>query len=103
MTRREEVSLTGIPHFIRGTLIGMAVGWLTVAVPVVAGMLALGADRQAVLFAAHVGFFGGMGFGGMLGAVLQADRFERTDAWRIHDAPSVGSGGADRERLDHAA
>ena len=102
MTRRNEVSLTGIPHFIRASLIGMAIGWLVVAVPVVLAMLALGASGEAVLFAGHVGFFGGMGFGGMLGAVLAADRFERTDAWRAHLVPAA-SGGAQDERVDHAA
>ena len=103
MSRRGELSLTGIPHMGRATLLGIAIGWLVVAVPVLIGMIALGASREAVLFASHVGFFGGMGFGGMLGAVIQADRFDRAGAGRAHAVASEPSGSVERERVDHAA
>ncbi|MGH2758368.1 MAG: hypothetical protein ACRDKJ_02285 [Actinomycetota bacterium] len=73
-----EVSLTGIPHMGRATVIGAVVGALTVAVPVAALVAYFGGGPMSILAAAHVGFFGGMGFGGMLGAVIQADRYERT-------------------------
>jgi hypothetical protein len=43
-----------------------------------------------------------MGFGAMLGAVIQADRFERDNASRIVAVPSV-EGSVDRDRIDHAA
>ena len=103
MSKREQVSLTGIPHFLRASLLGMALGWFVVFVPVLVGMIALGAGSRAVLYAAHVGFFGGMGFGGMLGAVLQADRFEKSSEWRAHLSPSGVSVGIQKERVDRAA
>ena len=103
MSKREQVSLTGIPHFLRASFLGMALGWIVVFVPVLIGMTALGAGGRALLYAAHVGFFGGMGFGGMLGAVLQADRFEQSSEWRAHLIPSDVSVGIHNERVDRAA
>lgn len=103
MSARREVSLTGIPGMGRATLLGMALGWAIVAVPVLIGMLVLGARGDVVLFASHVGFFGGMGFGGMLGAVIQADRFERGRLAPVLSVPSSNAGGGQRERVDHAA
>jgi hypothetical protein len=100
--RRAEVSLTGIPYIGRATLLGMALGWLVVALPVLIGMFALGAGGTAFLFASHVGFFGGMGFGAMLGAVIQADRFERGNASRVVAVPSA-KGSVECDRIDHAA
>jgi hypothetical protein len=84
-------------------MLGMAIGWLVVALPVLIGMIALGASGDAVLFASHVGFFGGMGFGGMLGSVIQADRFERGSLARVLAVPSDGIGRDQRTRVDHAA
>lgn len=71
--KAREVSLTGIPHMGRGTVIGALLGALIVAVPVAALLLYVGGGPMSVLAAAHVAFFGGVGFGGMLGAVIQAD------------------------------
>jgi hypothetical protein len=100
---RRGVSLTGIPHMGRATLFGMAIGWIFVAGPVLIGMLALGADGDVILFASHVGFFGGMGFGGMLGAVIQADRFERGSLTRVVAVPADRPPSDHDERVDHAA
>jgi hypothetical protein len=36
-----------------------------------------GSGPSGIVAGAHVGFFGGMGFGGMIGAVLAATRSER--------------------------
>jgi hypothetical protein len=103
MTRGEEISLTGVPHIGRATVLGMALGWLVVAFPVVVGMLAHGATiGEAVLFGSHVGFFAGMGFGGMIAAVLQANRFERVTAG-IHTVSSDWQHGAGHDLVDHAA
>jgi hypothetical protein len=74
-----EVSLTGIPHMGRATVVGALIGALSVAVPVTALLLYLSADAISILAGVHVGFFGGMGFGGMLGAVIQADRHNSTE------------------------
>jgi hypothetical protein len=98
---RRDISLTGIPKIGRATLIGMLVGWMVVALPVLIGMLALGASGEAFLFASHVGFFGGMGFGGMYGAVIQMDRVERGRASRVLVVPSEKTAAAERERVDH--
>ena len=103
MSARRDISLTEIPNMGRATLVGMAIGWFVIAVPVLIGMLALGASADAVLFASHVGFFGGMGFGGMLGAVIQADRFERGSIGEVISVPSDHHGGVQGERVDHAA
>jgi hypothetical protein len=84
-----EVSLTGIPHMGRATVIGALIGALSVAVPVAAFLLYLSADAMNILAGAHVGFFGGMGYGGMLGAVIHADRHERTEG-ADHDRNIAG-------------
>ena len=84
-----EVSLTGIPHMGRATLIGALIGALSIAVPVSAVLLYLSADAISILAGLHVGFFGGMGFGGMLGAVIQADRHETSEG-ADHDRNIAG-------------
>lgn len=73
-----DVSLTGIPNMGKATVLGALIGAVAVAVPVATGLSYFGGGPLSILAATHVGFFGGMGFGGMLGAVIQADRFERT-------------------------
>jgi hypothetical protein len=85
-----EMSLTGIPDMGRATVIGALLGAVSVAVPVAIALVVLGGGPMSVLAAAHVGFFGGMGYGGMLGAVIQADRFDRGRGAIDHDrhAPS---------------
>lgn len=75
-TRR--VSLTGIPHIGRATVVGALIGALSIAVPVAVFLLYRSADAMSIVAGVHVGFFGGMGYGGMLGAVIQADRYDRT-------------------------
>ena len=84
-------SLTGIPRMGRATIIGALIGALIVAVPVTAFIASLsGGDAMSIFAGIHVGFFGGMGYGGMLGAVIRADRFERTQTAvfveRVHRA-----------------
>lgn len=76
--RPRDVSLTGVPRIGRATIIGALLGALVVGAPVAAALLAADAGLVAVIAGAHVGFFGGMGFGGMIGAVVRSDRYERT-------------------------
>ncbi len=83
-----DVSLTGIPNIGRATVIGALLGAFSAAIPVAGLLLYLGGGVLSIL-AAHVGFFGGMGFGGMLGAVIQADRFQRADHGAHGDRPDL--------------
>jgi hypothetical protein len=89
MTTR-EVSLTGIPKIGRATVIGALLGAVGVAVPVAIALVLFGGGPASVLAGLHVGFFGGMGFGGMLGAVIQADRFDRAQGGIDHDRNASG-------------
>ncbi len=90
-----DVSLTGIPNIGKATLIGALIGALSVALPVAALLLYIGGGPMSILAGAHVGFFGGMGYGGMLEAVIQSDRFDqRTD--RTHKAANVSDEGQSR-------
>ena len=75
-----DVSLTGIPHIGRATVVGALIGAITVAVPVSLALLSLGVGGTSVLAAAHVGFLGGMGYGGMLGAVIHAERYTAAES-----------------------
>jgi hypothetical protein len=70
-------SLTGIPHMGRAVFVGAIIGALTVALPVTIALISFGAGPISALFGAHVGFFGGMGYGGMVGAVVRSGRWER--------------------------
>ena len=72
-----DVSLTGIPNIGKATVIGALVGAISVAVPVTLLLSFLGGGPMSILAGVQVGFFGGMGYGGMLGAVIRSDRFER--------------------------
>lgn len=76
-TRAPDVSLTGIPHIGRATVIGAIVGAVIVGAAVAAILLLAGVGPVAVVAGAHVGLFGGMGYGGMVGAVAQAERHEK--------------------------
>lgn len=76
--RPRQISLTGIPRIGRATCIGALVGALVVALPVAALLGYVGGGLTGIVAAVQVGFFGGMGFGGMLGAVIKADHFERS-------------------------
>jgi hypothetical protein len=64
--------------FLRGTVLGFVVVFV-----VCAGMsLAAGVDLgPAVGIGAFTAFWGGPGFGGMLGAVLHLSRAESADGW----------------------
>ncbi len=70
-------SLTEIPHIGMLTALGAVLGALVVAVPLVVALALAGSGPSGIVAGAHVGFFGGMGFGGMIGAVLAATRSER--------------------------
>jgi hypothetical protein len=60
---------------VRATVIGALIGALAVASPLTVFLLrASNGDGMSVLAGLLVGLFGGMGFGGMLGAVIHADR-----------------------------
>jgi hypothetical protein len=99
---RIDPSLTGIPNIGRATVIGALIGAVVVAVPVAALLFALGGGAMTVVFATHVGIFGGMGYGGMVAAVVQADRTEYAERTAVRTSrrlspnvvPAVGSPGA---------
>ena len=78
--RTRDVSLTGIPAMGRATIIGALLGAVVVGAAVVTGLLLAGVGAGAVAAGAHVGFFGGMGYGGMVAAVVQSDRYEKREA-----------------------
>jgi hypothetical protein len=85
-----EVSLTGIPKVGRATVIGALLGAVSVAVLVAIALVVFGGGPMSILAGAHVGFFGGMGYGGMLGAVIQADRSDRERGGIDHDRNTSG-------------
>lgn len=104
-----EHSLTGVPHIGKATMIGALLGAAAIASPLAAVLISLGGGTMSLVAAVHVGFFAGMGFGGMLGAVIQADRFERAVRHRA-PRPSVmtspneaGLRVTGSRRIDHAA
>lgn len=83
--KARDVSLTGIPNIGKATVVGALIGAVSVALPVGAFLLAMsGGDAMSILAGTHVGFFGGMGYGGMLGAVIQSDRWERANKGGIN-------------------
>ena len=75
-----DVSLTGIPAMGRATVIGALLGAVVVGAAVTTGLLLAGTGPTAIAAGAHVGFFGGMGYGGMVAAVVQSDRYEKREA-----------------------
>ena len=77
-----DVSLAGIPNIGKATLIGALLGAVSVAVPVIVVLVSFGGGPMSIV-GAHVGFFGGMGFGGMLGAVIRSDRWERATKEKV--------------------
>jgi hypothetical protein len=99
----QDVSLTGVPRMGRATVVGALIGALSIALPVAACLLYLsGGDAMSIAAAVHVGFFGGMGYGGMLGAVIQADRFDRAQA-SSRDHKRVCASGQSDERFPRRA
>jgi hypothetical protein len=78
--RQADDSLFGVPGIGRATLIGAALGFLAVVLLVGAFVLTTSAPAALLVAAVHAGLFGGVGFGGMLGAVLWS-------IWHDTDAP----------------
>jgi hypothetical protein len=88
MRTTPDTSLTGIPRIGRATAIGALIGASVVAIPVTIALIALGGGGYSLIAGVHVGFFGGMGYGGMLAAVIRSDRWERATEGRT-DRESV--------------
>jgi hypothetical protein len=106
LRRQPDVSLTGIPRMGRGTVIGALIGAVVVGAIVTTALLVAGAGPGAIVGAAHVGFFGGMGYGGMVGAVVQSARYDRHGRPRSEassrEAPGTTRTKAPRKGVRHA-
>ena len=105
--KSDSTSLTGIPGIGRATVIGAIAGAVLAGAIVAVALLVAGARPIAIVASAHVGFFGGMGYGGMLGAVLQSDRFDANGRPHQRGALSAkttgrSSIGASMEGVRHA-
>lgn len=91
-------------------MIGALLGAVVIASPLAAVLISIGSGPMSLIAAIHVGFFAGMGFGGMLGAVIQADRFERGSGRHSVATPSlmtspveVGLRVTGSRQIEHAA
>lgn len=80
----QESSVVG-RAFVGGMVVGAAIAFIGMLVGGLLGGLGLGAS---VGLAAFVAFWGGLGFGGMMGGVAGLIREARIDA--DHDGPSTG-------------
>jgi hypothetical protein len=84
-------TLFGVPGIGRATLFGAFLGFALVVLLVGAFVVATPAPASLLVAALHAGLFGGVGFGGMLGAVLQSIRY---DTEQSQPASGGHSGGA---------